>query len=181
MDGLRARFLCLCGFDDGDFVMAVLSKNVTDLIEQTITGLGYEYVGAEMVSQRNTKLLRIYIDGVEGVVIDDCVIVSNQLSGVLDVEDPIKGQYQLEVSSPGMERPLFRLEDYQRFQGQAAMIELYEAIDGRRNIRGVLEGIQGNSVLISAASDNQQTELPFSSIRKARLIVEYDMSCKKGS
>lgn len=161
--------------------MAVLSTNVTDLIEQTITGLGYEFVGAEMVSQRNTKLLRIYIDGIDGVVIDDCVIVSNQLSGVLDVEDPIKGQYQLEVSSPGMERPLFRIEDYQRFQGHKALLELYEALDGRRNVKGVLEGVQGNSVLINTALDNEQTELPFSSIRKARLIVEYDMSRKKGS
>jgi ribosome maturation factor RimP len=171
----------LCGFDGGDFVMAVLSTNVTDLIEQTITGLGYEFVGAEMVSQRNTKLLRIYIDGIDGVVIDDCVIVSNQLSGVLDVEDPIKGQYQLEVSSPGMERPLFRIEDYQRFQGHKALLELYEALDGRRNVKGVLEGVQGNSVLINTALDNEQIELPFSSIRKARLIAEYDMSRKKGS
>ncbi|MEE9412850.1 MAG: ribosome maturation factor RimP [Methylococcales bacterium] len=161
--------------------MAVLSKNVTNLIEQTITGLGYEFVGAEMVSQRNSKLLRIYIDGTDGVVIDDCVIVSNQLSGVLDVEEPIKGQYQLEVSSPGVERPLFRLEDYQRFQGHQALLELYEAVDGRRNIRGVLEGIQENSVLINTVSDNQQIELPFSSIRKARLIAEYELSRKKGS
>ena len=115
------------------------------------------------------------------MVIDDCVIVSNQLSGVLDVEDPIKGQYQLEVSSPGMERPLFRLEDYQRFQGHKALLELYEAVDGRRNIKGVLEGVQGNSVLINTALDNEQIELPFSSIRKARLIAEYDMSRKKGS
>ncbi len=161
--------------------MAVLSKNVTDLIEQTINGLGYEFVGAEMVSQRNSKVLRIYIDGINGVVIDDCVIVSNQLSGVLDVEEPIKGQYQLEVSSPGMERPLFRIEDYQRFQGQNALVELYEAIDGRRNIKGLLEGVKGSTVLINTASDKEQVELPFASIRKARLIADYDMNRMKGS
>ena len=161
--------------------MAVLSKNVTDLIQRTIAGLGYEFVGAEMVSQRHSKLLRIYIDGIDGVLIEDCVIVSNQLSGILDVEDPISGQYQLEVSSPGMERPLFRIEDYQRFKGQKVLLELYEAVDGRRNIKGMLAGVQGNSVLIKTSLRIEQTVLPFSSIRKARLIADYGMSRKKGS
>ncbi len=161
--------------------MAMLSKNVTTLVERTVTGLGYEFVGVEMVSQRHSKLLRIYIDGINGVLIDDCVRVSNQLSGALDVEDPINGEYQLEVSSPGIERPLFQIEDYLRFQGENASLELYEAIDGKRNIKGMLEGVQGNSVLIKTSSEKQQRVLPFSSIRKARLIAEYDMSRKKGS
>lgn len=162
-------------------MMAMLSKNITNLVERTVTGLGYEFVGIELVSQRHSKLLRIYIDGIDGVLIDDCVIVSNQLSGALDVEEPINGQYQLEVSSPGIERPLFQIEDYQRFQGENASLELYEAIDGKRNIKGMLEGVRGNSVLIKISSEQEPRVLSFSSIRKARLIAEYDMSRKKGS
>lgn len=158
----------------------MISSNITNLIERTVTGLGYEFVGVEMVSQRLTKLLRIYIDGTDGVQIDDCVVVSNQLSGVFDVEDPISGQYQLEVSSPGLERPLFRIEDYQRFKGQQAIVELYEALGGQRKIKGFLDGVQGNKVLMKML-DNQVIELPFSLIRKARLVAELNMGRNKGS
>jgi ribosome maturation factor RimP len=154
--------------------MTMISNNVTSLIERTVTGLGYEFVGVELVSQRHSKLLRIYIDGVDGILIDDCVVVSNQLSGVFDVEDPISGHYQLEVSSPGLERPLFRIEDYQRFKGQQASVELYEVFDGKRKIRGLLDGVQGDTVLMRLL-DNEVVELPFSSIRKARLVAELKM------
>lgn len=160
--------------------MTMISSNITNLIERTVTGLGYEFVGVELVSQRHTKLLRIYIDGIDGVQIDDCVVVSNQLSGVFDVEDPISGQYQLEVSSPGLERPLFRIEDYQRFKGQQAIVELYEAFGGQRKIKGFLDGVQGDKVLMKML-DNQVIELPFSLIRKARLVAELKMRRNKGS
>jgi ribosome maturation factor RimP len=148
----------------------MISNTVTSLIERTVTGLGYEFVGVELVSQRHSKLLRIYIDGADGVLIDDCVVVSNQLSGVFDVEDPISGHYQLEVSSPGVERPLFRIEDYQRFKGQQAFIELYEMFDGQRKIKGFLDGVQGDKVLMQLS--NEVIELPFTSIRKARLVAD---------
>ncbi len=141
--------------------------------------MGYEFVGVELVSQRHSKLLRIYIDGTDGVLIEDCVKVSNQLSGVFDVEDPISGQYQLEISSPGVERPLFRIEDYQRFKGQQASVELYEAYQGRRKIKGFLDGVQGDKVLIQVIDD--VVEFPFSNIRKARLVAELNMGRKKGS
>ncbi|HFD11703.1 MAG TPA: ribosome maturation factor RimP [Crenotrichaceae bacterium] len=158
----------------------MISSRVTDLIERTVTGMGYEFVGAEMVSQRHTKLLRIYIDGTEGVQIEDCVLVSNQLSGVFDVEDPISGRYQLEISSPGIERPLFRIQDYQRFKGQQATLELYELFDGKRRINGFLEGVQGDNVLVKVLND-KVVELPFSNIRKAQLVAELKIGRKKGS
>ncbi|MCH9698987.1 MAG: ribosome maturation factor RimP [Gammaproteobacteria bacterium] len=157
----------------------MISSDVTNLIERTVTGMGYEFVGVELVSQRHSKLLRIYIDGTDGVLIEDCVKVSNQLSGVFDVEDPISGQYQLEISSPGVERPLFRIEDYQRFKGQQASVELYEAYQGRRKIKGFLDGVQGDKVLIQVIDD--VVEFPFSNIRKARLVAELNMGRKKGS
>jgi len=142
--------------------------------------MGYEFVGVEMISQRSSKLLRIYVDKEHGIQIDDCVIVSNQLSGVLDVEDPISGRYQLEVSSPGLERPLFRIEDYQRYKGKLAMLDLYEMLDNRRKIKGFLEGVLRDKVLVRVLSDHV-IEVLFSNIRKARLVAELNMGRKKGS
>ncbi len=157
----------------------MISTDVTKLVETTVEGMGYEFVGIELVSQRHSKLLRIYIDGKDGVLIDDCAVVSRQLSGVFDVEDPISGQYQLEVSSPGVERPLFKIEDYQRFKGQEAFVDLYEIIDGQRKVRGLLDGIHGDKVLMKV--EEHVIEMPYSSIRKARLVGKLNMGRKKGS
>ena len=158
----------------------MISSDLRSLIERTVSGMGYEFVGVEMISQRRSKLLRIYIDKEHGIQIDDCVIVSNQLSGVLDVEDPISGRYQLEVSSPGLERPLFRIEDYQRYKGKLAMLDLYEMLDNRRKIKGFLEGVLRDKVLVRVLSDHV-IEVLFSNIRKARLVAELNMGRKKGS
>ncbi|MCH9699030.1 MAG: ribosome maturation factor RimP [Gammaproteobacteria bacterium] len=150
----------------------MIANSVNSIIERTINGLGYEFVGAEMVSQRHSKLLRVYIDSADGVQIDDCVIVSNQLSGVLDVEDPIQGKYQLEVSSPGVERPLFKLEDYQRFKGHQAFVELYEANSGKRKIKGDIEGVKDNTVLILEPGSDEPMQMKLSEIRKAHLLAD---------
>jgi ribosome maturation factor RimP len=156
--------------------MAMLSKNITNLVESTVTGLGYEFVGVEMVSQRHSKLLRIYIDGINGVLIDDCVIVSNQLSGALDVEDPILDNYQLEISSPGADRPFFKISQFEQFIGSTVVINVFKPINKQRKIIGQIEKTEGSIVFLR--QDDLSIEIPLQGMSKARLVPDY--SIKKG-
>jgi len=146
-------------------------QQMTELLEPTVTGLGYELVGIEFapVSGRNT--LRVYIDSEQGVGVDDCQVVSRQISGLLDVEDPIDGAYALEISSPGIERPLFKTGDYERFSGQKAKIQLKEALHGRKNFTGLMQGIDDGVVLMDI--DGEQWRLPLTLIRRAKLAPDY--------
>lgn len=144
--------------------------NVQAIIEPVVTSLGYELVGAEFLVQRQGGLLRVYIDTEEGIQLDDCQRVSHQLSGVLDVEDVIKGKYQLEVSSPGLDRPLFTAEHFERFQGHVAKLKLTAPLEGRRKFKGTLKGIENNQVKIEV--ENEEISLPLSAIDKANLVPQ---------
>ena len=142
------------------------------VIEPVVEAMGYEFVGAEFVQQDGRKTLRIFIDLPGGISIDDCSTVSHQVSGVLDVEDPISGAYDLEVSSPGLDRPLFKGADYERFSGQ--MVKIRMAVpqeEGRRNFSGVLLGINGDTVRVEV--DKQIFELPFGQIERAKLAPQF--------
>jgi len=141
-----------------------------ELVDPIVTGLGYECFGIEYVPGRKTGLLRVYIDKETGILIDDCSKVSHQLSGALDVEDPISGQYQLEVSSPGLDRPLFKLEHFERFKKNTVTLQLTEKLDERINLKGELIGVNGNNVVVEEAGE--KIEIPFSSIKKARLVPD---------
>lgn len=141
------------------------------LLEPAITGLGYELVGVELLRQGRGHLLRLYIDHPEGISLDDCSQVSHQVSGVLDVADPFVGNYTLEVSSPGLERPLFGARDYLRFVNQRAVVQLSLAVDGRRQWTGLLRGIEQEQVVIECGG--QCYRLPLSNISKAHLAPEY--------
>ena len=110
------------------------SAELRKLLEPAVSALGFELVGVEFVSGRR-GLLRLYIDSEDGVTIDDCQAVSHQVSGLLDVEDPIQGQYSLEVSSPGLDRPLFRAADFERFAGHEVSLRLVAPVEGRRKFR----------------------------------------------
>ena len=110
-----------------------------------------------------------FTDSEAGVLADDCAKVSHQLSGVLDVDDPIPGHYQLEISSPGINRPLFKLEDFDRFKGQTVEIQLVERLDGRRKYVGLLEGLKGQTVNLEIGCDMH--EIPFHLIKKACLVA----------
>ena len=112
--------------------------NMQRPIESAVQGLGYELVGVEYLPQGRRSLLRVYIDTPGGVTVDDCERVSHQVSGVLDVEDPIRGQYVLEVSSPGLDRPLFTAEHFQRFAGSRVRLRTSPPLDGRRNFSGLI-------------------------------------------
>ncbi len=143
-------------------------QDLTDLFLPVVESMGFELVGVEFHGTEHHGLLRIYIDHENGIVVDDCAKVSRQISALLDVEDPISQGYDLEVSSPGINRPLFKQDDYQRFSGLRAKIKLGVALDGRKNFSGTLQGIEEDQVLIEV--DNETFELPFHDIAKANLI-----------
>jgi ribosome maturation factor RimP len=143
-------------------------ERLINLLEAPIEALGYELVELEFPPH----LLRIYIDREGGVTVDDCEKVSRQVSGVLDVEDPIPGHYTLEVSSPGLDRPLRKAADFVRFAGGQARIELSLPLEGRRRFAGALKGCEGEEVLIEV--DGTLHRLPLEGIAKARLVPEFE-------
>lgn len=147
------------------------SAELRKLIEPAVTAMGYELVGVEMTRARQA-LLRVYIDREEGVSIDDCQKVSYQVSGLLDVEDPIAGRYSLEVSSPGLDRPLFQSQDFERFAGKLVRIKLAVPMDGRRKISGQLLGLVGGQVVLKI--DEQELSVPLGNVDQARLVPDFD-------
>jgi len=140
------------------------------LLEPVVNGMGYELVGVEFDGHQ--RVLRVYIDHPAGITIEDCSTVSYQIGGVLDVEDPIPGRYQLEVSSPGMDRPLFALEHFVRFKGEMIRLQLSRPLDGRRRYKARLEGVEGQDVLL--LEEDQLVRVPFDLIEKARLSPVFD-------
>jgi ribosome maturation factor RimP len=143
-----------------------------DLLEPGITSMGYELVGVEFqTGGTGAGLLRVYIDSEAGITADDCQKVSYQVSGVLDVEDPIPGHYTLEISSPGLDRMLFRKQDFDRFAGQLIKLRTVYPIEGQRKFKGRLLGLQGENVIFE--QDEMEISLPFDQIEQARLVPEY--------
>lgn len=145
-------------------------NTLRDRIASLVTALGYEFVGCELHQSGGSALLRIYVDSTAGVKVDDCSKVSRQVSAMLDVEDPIKGRYTLEVSSPGIDRPLFELAQYQKFIGKCIKVRVHAPIDGHRNFLGVLLRVEETT--ISLLVEGQETELAFSNIDKAKVIAD---------
>jgi ribosome maturation factor RimP len=146
-------------------------EHLVDLIEPIVEGLGYECVGIEYNPHPRHGMLRIYIDGPDGILLDDCTKVSHQLSGVLDVEDPIQGEYQLEVSSPGDDRPFFKLSQFQRYIGSTITVSLFSPIDKRKKITGIIQAVEEAKVIL--AEGEQLFTIPFQGMSKARLVPEY--------
>ena len=129
--------------------------------------MGYEFVGCRYIPQGAYSVIRVYIDKEGGVSLDDCGKVSAQMSAVLDVEDPIAGKYNLEVSSPGSDRPLYTLEHFTRFVGHNVAIHLRDLKDGRKNFKGKLISVTDN--IISIDIDGEVFELNFDMIELADL------------
>jgi len=152
--------------------MARAAENLTSLIDPVVTGLGYELLGIEYIAQGRHSVLRIYIDSEQGIELGDCERVSRQVSGVLDVEEPLQGQYVLEVSSPGTDRPLFKAEHYARFVGQRVRVRLRRPRDGQRKFLGVLEDIDEEGILLRDAENGHGIKLAFADIDKANLEPE---------
>ena len=146
-----------------------ISDQIEQLIEAPIETLGYELVGVEYVKNGSNTVLRIYIDAEQGVSIEDCERVSHQVSGILEVEEPITSAYNLEVSSPGFDRPLFKERDFVRFIDNEVKITMKLPVQGRRNFKGRLEGMSDGNILIEV--DGEVYELPLTKLSKARLVA----------
>ena len=145
-----------------------LEKEVWDLLEGTVELLGFHIVDVEFLRSHGGMTLRITIEKEDGAVtIDDCVEVSRTCSDILDIKDPIAGSYNLEVSSPGINRPLKRMRDFRRFEGEKARIETLEKIDGRYRFKGILKGTAEDNVLIEIG--DEVFSIPIIVIKKARL------------
>ena len=143
-------------------------KRFQDMLGPSVQALGCELLGVQVARGRSHTVLRLYIDRPEGISLEDCERVSHQVSGILDVEDPIDGEYSLEVSSPGADRPLFGAEQFARFTGHPARIRLGVPVDGRRSVTGVLEGVEGDAVLLR--EEETLWRLPLEQIAQARLV-----------
>lgn len=139
-------------------------------LESGVQALGFELVDVELMGGRQHQTLRVYIDSSNGVTVDDCAEVSRQLSAILDVEDPFASSYTLEVSSPGLDRPLVTPADFRRFQGATIKVRLFSGIDGRRNFTGRLHDTTPEGIVVEV--DNEQFRLPFDAIERARLVPQ---------
>ncbi len=146
-------------------------ENLLNIIQPVVEGLGYEFIGADFSGRPGQGVLRVFIDIEKGIDVDDCATVSRQLSSVMDVEDPIQGNYQLEVSSPGLERPLYTLEHFERFKGQVAAVSLSFPLQERRNLKGLLLGVEGDEVVVDM--NGEVLNVPFQMIVKAHLAPEF--------
>ena len=144
---------------------------VWECVESVVAGMGYQFVGAQYGRDSRGGLLRVYIDADDGIDVEDCAEVSRQLSAVLDVEDPIREAYVLEVSSPGLDRPLFREQDFAEHSGALVRVRLSRSVQGRRNFKGRLRQSPDSRVLIEA--EDQLWELDYADIDEARLVPEY--------
>ena len=148
------------------------NEQLTDLLISSVEAMGYELVGVEYYPSSVNSLLRVYIDKENGVNLDDCMAVNGQINGVLDVEDPIASRYTLEVSSPGLDRPLFSPKDFKRFTGHQVKIRVSRPIDRQRNFKGKIVSVNGEIITIQD-TENKQTELDFNFIDVARLIPKF--------
>lgn len=152
--------------------MAVSKKiqALTDMLAPAVAATGFELWGIDLFQQGRHSVLRLYIDGPEGVGVDDCAAVSHQVSGVLDVEDPITGEYTLEVSSPGWDRPLFTLAHYARYLGTPVAIRLASPINGRRKYKGVVLQVTDEAVELQVEAET--VRVPFAAIDKGNVVPE---------
>lgn len=152
--------------------MAIKDAALYALIEPVASAMGFELWGLDYLSQGKHSRLVIYIDGPNGVTVDDCADISRQISAVMDVEDPIAGEYRLEVSSPGMDRPLFTLDHFERFKGHVVSIKLRTPFDGRRKFQGLLAGIEEDEVLLQV--EGEEYCFPIDSIDQARVVPQFE-------
>ncbi|MCC9004472.1 MAG: ribosome maturation factor RimP [Candidatus Competibacter sp.] len=141
------------------------------VLAAVVEAMGYELVGVEFHARSSGALLRVYIDGENGITLDDCQRVSHQLGGVLDVEDLIAERYTLEISSPGLDRPLFEPRHFIRHAGSEVRIQLRELLEGRRKLIGRLLGMRDDAVVI-VDSEGREWRVPLERIEKARLVPE---------
>ena len=151
--------------------MATLEQNLQEMLQGTVEDLGCELWGIECQRAGRFMTVRLFIDKEGGVTVDDCADVSRQVSAILDVEDPIADKYNLEVSSPGLDRPLFTLLQFERYIGQDISVHLRIPVMERRKWQGKLERIENDMVILIV--DGQEQVLVFGNIQKANVVAKF--------
>ena len=152
--------------------MSQLEKKLTDMLVAPVEALGFELVGIEFVRAGKHSTLRVYIDHVDGITVENCADVSHQVSAVMDVEDPISVEYNLEVSSPGMDRPLFKEQHYLNCVGEVISVRLKMPLNDRRNFKGKLLACEAGNLTIQV--DNQTYVLAIVNVEKGNLVPSFD-------
>jgi len=152
--------------------LSQLERKLTEMLNAPVEALGFELVGVELVRAGKHSILRVYIDKEDGIDVDDCADVSHQVSAVLDVEDPITTEYNLEVSSPGMDRPLFKEAHYAVIVGEVITIRLSMPQDGRRNFKGELLSCEDGTIKMKV--DNDVFDIAIDNIEKGNLVPNFD-------
>lgn len=155
----------------------MIRADLQELLEPGAEALGYEVLAVETSGAGGGSILRVYIDGPNGVTLDDCATASQQFSAILDVEDPMPGHYTLEVSSPGLDRPLTRAKHFRAVVGQEIRLTTSETIAGRRRFRGRLQGMVSEQ--LELVVDGGTYRVPLSKVAKARLVPEFDEVSEK--
>lgn len=152
--------------------MTNLELRLTEMLTPATEALGFELLGVEFIRAGNHSTLRVYIDHEDGISVDNCADVSHQAGAILDVEDPIATEYALEVSSPGLDRPLFTVTHFEAVVGETINVRLNVPQDGRRNFKGILVEVEGDMVNVEV--DNQVFSLLIDNIAKANLVARFD-------
>jgi len=147
-----------------------LAQRIARIIAPTLTAMGFDLVRVQIAGQQR-KTLQIMAEPESGreMTVDDCAAISRALSALLDVEDPIGGAYNLEVSSPGIDRPLTRAKDFQRFAGHEARLETLEPVDGSKRFRGIILGLEGDTIRLR--QDGADLALALANVQKAKLVL----------
>lgn len=147
----------------------MIQDDLVQLLSPVIADLGYDFWGCEYLSQGKHSLLRVYIDQPAGIGVEDCERVSKEVSAILDVEDPIPGNYSLEISSPGIPRPLFYSKQYELYKGSMVQLKLYKPVANTRRLSGIIISADAEKIILEIGREHQ--EIQFSNIVKANLIV----------
>lgn len=140
------------------------------MLRPSVEMTGVELLGIEFISAGNNSVLRLYIDHENGIDVDNCADVSRQVSAILDVEDPISSEYNLEVSSPGVDKPLFEKAHYLAVVGETIEVKLGMPQNGRRKFKGLLEAVEGDTLVVVV--DGEDYELPLGNVDKANLVAK---------
>lgn len=153
--------------------MNVILERLNGLLAPCVESMGYELADLELRREHRGQVLRLFIDQESGVALDDCERVSGQVSALLDVEDPIQGNYSLEVSSPGLDRKLAKPQHFDRFAGRRVRVRTHSGVEGRRNFSGTLRARRGDIVVLDQNDGGGEIELRMDDIKVARLAPEF--------
>ncbi|GIU30750.1 ribosome maturation factor RimP [Shewanella schlegeliana] len=151
--------------------LATLERKLVEMLKAPVEALGHQLWGLEYIQAGKHSILRLYIDNEKGIFIEDCAETSRQVSAVMDVEDPISTEYTLEVSSPGVDRPLFTAEQYKAYIGETVKVQLTMPVAGSRNLKGTVTGVDGQMLNLSV--DGNELIVALDNIRKGNLIAKF--------